>query len=430
MFKKRTLIKKKRSFKRRTPGGGVVTRPSLYRSLNSERRQIHKHVMGYVYTTALNTQTGWSGTVNSQSIQFFFVFDGLWVQVGGNAAVFVGSFDNTAYLTGIYEKYRIKKVVCEIVCGSNNSPVNSTTQFSTGANTSGQTTNTVGLTGMYNASSPVQVGTSSWNVAAAGVSHTTALKNDGTLWAWGGNSIGQLGNNDGALASQSSPIQIGTSSWNAVYAGYNYTYALSSNGLLYGWGSNANNQLVGLTYTPGLNNASSPVQVGTSTWNLAIAGQSMTMAIRTDNTLWGWGYGISGVLGINNNVNYSSPTQIGTNSWLSIATGAAYTIATDSTSKLYGWGTNAVGQLGAPFGYNFTYGGNAFSPIQVGTSSWSAVAAAPTASHTAAIRSDGTLFMWGNNAVGQLGTAVPVFNGAANTSSPTQVNFGSWGSTP
>ena len=131
MFKKRTLIKKKRSFKRRTPGGGVVTRPSLYRSLNSERRQIHKHVMGYVYTTALNTQTGWSGTVNSQSIQFFFVFDGLWVQVGGNAAVFVGSFDNTAYLTGIYEKYRIKKVVCEIVCGSNNSPVNSTTQFST-----------------------------------------------------------------------------------------------------------------------------------------------------------------------------------------------------------------------------------------------------------------------------------------------------------
>ena len=119
---------------------------------------------------------------------------------------------------------------------------------------------------------------------------------DGTLWGWGSNPYGNLGTNN--ITSYSSPVQVGTSSWSSVSAGGGtnvlFTMAIRSDGTLWGWGRNTNGNLG----TNNITNYSSPVQVGTSSWSSVSAGGSHTMAIRSDGTLWGWGYNGQGQLGL------------------------------------------------------------------------------------------------------------------------------------
>ena len=150
---------------------------------------------------------------------------------------------------------------------------------------------------MANKSSPAQVGTATnWQAVAAGSSHTVALRSDGTLWAWGWNEFGQLGNGtDGTFAREFSPVQVGTATnWQAVAAGWYHTVALKSDGTLWAWGQNDYCQLGDGTTA----NKSSPVQVGTATnWQAVAAGQCHTVALKSDGTLWAWGYNRYGAVG-------------------------------------------------------------------------------------------------------------------------------------
>jgi len=172
-------------------------------------------------------------------------------------------------------------------------------------------------------SSPKQVGSlTTWAKASISSKRCTTIKTDGTLWVWGDNAKGALG--DGTTIAKSSPIQIGAlTTWAKVSSlGSVHTAAVKTDGTLWTWGQGAFGKL-------GLGNEtdySSPKQVGSLTnWAQPFTIGSSTFAIKTDGTLWGWGYnGTKGVLGLGNSTHYSSPKQVGAlTTWLSIVSESA-----------------------------------------------------------------------------------------------------------
>ena len=231
---------------------------------------------------------------------------------------------------------------------------------------------------------PTQVGTSSWSYVSVGDVHILAIRSDGTLWGWGGNTSGQVG--DGTTDSKADMQLISSSSWTVVSAGLTHSAAIRSDGALFTWGGNLNGQL-GSTL---LGNVSAPVKIGSSSWTSVSAGTSHTAAIRTDGALFAWGGNGLGQLGDGTTVSRSSPVQVGSSSWTSVsAGGTAITSAIRTDGALFLWGYAAT---------TFLYNLNAFntsSPAQVGSSSWTSVSAGY--STMSAIRSDGVLHAWGAN---------------------------------
>lgn len=227
-------------------------------------------------------------------------------------------------------------------------------------------TGNLGLGDLTNRSSPTQVGTdTNWAPfkLSAQQQQVLAIKTDGTLWAWGNNSAGQLG--DGTAASKSSPVQIGSgTNWGWVHSGYQHTFAIKTDGTLWAWGSNGNGAL-GLNVNPAVN-YSSPVQVGTDTnWRYAFAGYSgVSYAQRSDGTLWTWGNPASGALADNQAVTYrSSPVQVGSSTnWKMKYVRQSYSPGNGlRDSGLWVWGNNSTGELGQNNANNYS------SPVQVGT---------------------------------------------------------------
>ena len=251
-----------------------------------------------------------------------------------------------------------------------------------------------------NRSSPVQTIAfgSNWKQIAVGNDRTAAVKNDGTLWCWGYNTYGNLGDN--TSTHRSSPIQtiaFGTN-WKQVDFGNAHTAAIKTDGTLWTWGhvSSGYNGLGDNTNV----SKSSPVQTiaGGTNWMQVSAGNYNTAAIKTDGTLWIWGFNGYGALGDNTTTSRSSPVQTiagGTN-WKQVSIdGYATAIKNDGT--LWTWGYNEFGQLGDNTATSRS------SPVQTITrgTNWKQVSAGKY--HTAAIKTDGTLWLWGGNSNGQLG---------------------------
>ena len=259
--------------------------------------------------------------------------------------------------------------------------------------------------------------TSTKELIACGYFNAFAINSNGNLWAWGGNSYGQLGLGD--ITHRSSPVQVGTSAWSKIAADF-HTVAIQSNGTLWGWGRNSVGQL-GLSDSA---DRSSPVQIGTSSnWAQVSVRSSQesfpqrrgnTLAIKTDGTLWAWGQNVFGQLGLSNTISRYSPVQVGTESyWSQISCGYEHTVALQSNGTLWSWGYNGQGQLGLNTSTTAVY-----SPAQIGTlSSWSKISAGKYS--TLAIKTDGTLWAWGSNQYGQLG--VGVNSNSLNYSTPVQI---------
>ena len=277
-----------------------------------------------------------------------------------------------------------------------------------GAGSRGQLGN--GSLALHN--TPVQVGTdTNWRNVAAGMEHTMAIRQDGTLWGWGTNAHGQLG--DGTWLQRNTPVQIGTeSNWRSVSTSGEHTVAIRTDGTLWAWGTNASGQLGDGTWQV----RNTPQQIGTDTnWRSASAGGALrgamatppqsvtghTIAVRTDGTLWAWGINANGQLGDGTWTVRNTPQRIGTDTnWSTVEAGMEHSMATRQDGTLWAWGRNSSGQLGdGTWQVRNT-------PQQVGTdANWSRVAAGTR--HTLALRTDGTLWAWGHNGSLQLGDGSP-----------------------
>ena len=244
---------------------------------------------------------------------------------------------------------------------------------------------------------------------AAGAFHSLALKTDGTLWAWGENWTGQLG--DGSSLNRTSPVYVLSGVSDIAAAGdaiYGHSLALKTDGSLWAWGYNADSQLGdGTTAT-----RKTPIQVMNDVAAMEAGGFYIwfhTFAIKTDGSLWAWGYNRNGQLGDGTTTSRRNPVQVLTGV-AAISTGASHTLALKTDGSLWAWGYNAYGELGDGTTTN------RLLPVQVLTG----VAAVSTgAYHTMAVKTDGSLWAWGYNAYGQLGDGT-----TTNRSTPVQVLTG------
>jgi alpha-tubulin suppressor-like RCC1 family protein len=244
-----------------------------------------------------------------------------------------------------------------------------------------------------------QVGTeTSWSQVSASNGFTIALKTNGTLWAWGQNDFYQMGNGT-CCNNRLSPSQVGIDSdWVAIEtAGVIRTaLALKSNGTLWGWGGNS----TGLIGPSNVGSRQYPTQLRSDTdWSTISTGNGHALALKTNGTLWGWGAGNEGQAGDTFPEIYfrDTPVQIGTESnWVYIGTGYATSYAIKNNGTLWGWGSNDYGQVGDGTLVDQR------QPVQIGTDTdW--VKAMGGFSHGLAQKANGAIYTWGTNDFGQLG---------------------------
>jgi hypothetical protein len=246
---------------------------------------------------------------------------------------------------------------------------------------------------------PTKIGTGKWLYVAAGKAHSLGIDDKGALWAWGRNFNGQLG--DATVLPRLAPVKItvaGTATWTAVAAGDTHSLGRRSDGTLWAWGGNASGQLGNGDATGADVNA--PVQVGTQSWASISAGGSHSAAIRTEGTLWTWGDNLSGQLGLSSTTKSAVPVQVvlagNANNWSAVSAGLKHTVAIRTDGTLWTWGSNSNGQIGNNTLLDQT------APVQIGTSTgWTSVAAG--GQHSIGMMLDNTLWTWGLNADGQLG---------------------------
>ena len=276
-------------------------------------------------------------------------------------------------------------------------------------------------------SSPTQIPGTTWANVHAWNHAGVAVKTDGTMWAWGSNTYGTLGQNN--RTHQSSPVQVGTNTtWSSTggkIGGGSGFGAIKTDGTLWMWGRNWRGGL-GLN---DINFRSSPTQVGTATNWKTIYGNGLSFgASKTDGTMWVWGRSWGGGLGQNQGANNdsnsrSSPTQIPGTDWAIVTGRGAVGIASKTDGSLWSWGYNIRGELGQN---GSGPSSQKSSPVQVGTdTNWPKADANfdqlfNQPSLSGAIKTDGTLWMWAANTSGQLGQ-----NDTDHRSSPCQIP-GTW----
>ncbi len=283
------------------------------------------------------------------------------------------------------------------------------TLWSWGRNNIGQ----IGNNTITDHSSPVQIPGTQWSEIAGGNAFSLARKSDGTLWSWGNNCFGQLADN--TITYRSSPVQIPGTQWSEIASGSNHSLARKSDGTLWSWGHNDDGQLGDITSALG-GRKSSPVQVPGTNWTDISAGPRHSLARKSDNTLWSWGENGNGQLGDNTTTPRSSPVQIPGTQWTDISAGDSHSLARKSDGTLWSWGKNNNGQLGNSESGAYTPCRS--SPIQIPGTQWTDISAG---THSLARKSDGTLWVWGAGGGGRLG------NGQTNPrSSPVQIPGTSW----
>lgn len=244
---------------------------------------------------------------------------------------------------------------------------------------------------------PLKVGTDIWQFISSCPSHTIAIKADGTLWAWGSNTLGQLG--DGTNINRLTPVQIGTdNNWKSasVNSVGKHSLAIKTDGTLWAWGGNNYGQLGdGTSISKNI-----PIQIGTDTdWKSIDTGFNFSVAIKTNGTLWSWGINNYGQLGLGHQMNRSTPQQIGINNdWITFRIQYETCHAIKSNGTLWAWGSNnPTSELYYYLGDGTTAAYRS-SPTQIGTdNNWTHLGA-----HSA-IKSNGTLWGWGFNLGGQVG---------------------------
>lgn len=230
---------------------------------------------------------------------------------------------------------------------------------------------------------------------ATGQYHSLAVKNDGTVWAWGDNWDSQLG--DGTNQDRYQPVKVkGLTGIIEISAGYDFSMALKNDGTVWVWGDNSNGVL-GVEYDS-INIASEPVQVKGLEDVVAIAaGQYHCVALKRDGTVWTWGANWSGALGDGTYDSRHTPGMVQSMTDVkSIAAGYCTSIVLKNDGTVWAWGANWDGQLGN----GTTESSNVPVKVQELTD---VVYIAADYEHVLAVKNDGTAWAWGYNGYGQLG---------------------------
>ena len=255
---------------------------------------------------------------------------------------------------------------------------------------------------------PVMIGNDkNWKQVSNCAFSALALKTDSTLWAWGDNFYGQLG--DGTFDSKLSPVKVGSDKWIYISAGSFSSFGIKADGTLWAWGENADGQF---------NYINSPLKVDNSKWIAVSAGDSHFLGIKSDSTLWARGDNSNGQLGDGTFNPSQTPILISSAKWKSISAGNQYNMAIKSDGTLWTWGFNYFGQLG-----NGASMVSENTPAKVGLDkTWIAIKASQN-NHSLAIKSDHSLWAWGYNGSGQLGDGTK-----DDALSPKKIGNDSWSS--
>jgi alpha-tubulin suppressor-like RCC1 family protein len=252
--------------------------------------------------------------------------------------------------------------------------------------------------------------------AIGGLGHSTTLKADGTLWSWGKNNYGQLGDNSTVDRPTMVAISTDFKDWSNFAAGDFHTMAIRKDGSLWGWGFNQSGQIGNKTNVDQL----VPVQIGTEKpWAAVKAGTGHTIALKK-GTLWAWGRNDQSQLGLgvaddkNDGSGKDNTTQVklvpnapaafADSLWSSIAAGSAFSVARNTSGAVYTWGANDKGQLGRGNTTTVAPAANVPTVVQVSGADFTALNIAAGGSHALAIGRDGAIYAWGLNSSGQLGT--------------------------
>ncbi|MBO3101928.1 DUF4214 domain-containing protein [Cellulomonas fengjieae] len=256
--------------------------------------------------------------------------------------------------------------------------------------------------------------TAQWAAVSVSTSHTLGIKTDGSLWSWGDNRLGQLG--DGTTTDRELPEPLGTrTDWASVSAGDEFSLAVAKDGTLWAWGYASQGHPGDATTVRW-----SPERIGTSTdWASAVASGGFAVATKRDGSLWAWGDNYAGQLGDGTTTDRVAPARVGTGTWSSVAVGFDHVVGIASDGTLWAWGVRSRRGMVTE---------SALSPVQLGTANdWRTVAAGYEVS--GAIRADGSLWTWGTSASTELlgdgstaGRVDPVQVGAG--TSWTSVSFG------
>ena len=256
----------------------------------------------------------------------------------------------------------------------------------------------------------------------SGVSHAAIVTSAGEVWAWGANNLGQLG--DQTVTIRSSPVSVvGGHSFTQISCGSQHTVGLKSgDGSVWGWGFNTSGQLGDLTLT----NKSSPVALqGGISFTKVLAGETFTVGLQASGQVWCWGSGTVGKLGNNTLTTTSSPVSVtGGFSFIDIAVGLRFTLGLLANGQIWAWG-NGNGLSYNPLGNGGS--ADASSPVSVsgsGTRSYGAVFAGDITSWGL----NGTaMWGWGRGADNQMGQGA-TGSTFTPTALATQGGTYSWGS--
>ncbi len=195
--------------------------------------------------------------------------------------------------------------------------------------------------------SPTQVETATdWLIIATGQGHTCGIRQPGTLWCWGRNTDGELGMGTGAPAQLRVPTQTGVDNdWVHIAAGQQHTCGIRKPGTLWCWGRGSSSQL-GIAGKP--SPVRTPTKIGNANnWADVAVNTLHTCGVQTDGTLWCWGRGVEGQLGLAIAQETEIPTQVGSDTdWATVSTGRFHSCATKDSGTIWCTGPNANGQLG------------------------------------------------------------------------------------
>ncbi|MCL2556978.1 MAG: InlB B-repeat-containing protein, partial [Treponema sp.] len=310
--------------------------------------------------------------------------------------------------------------------------------WSWGDNSHGQLGRAVNATTPHNL--PGRVGEySDWLEVGGGVRNTLGIRQEGrgagqggSLWSWGAAGSGALGL-PGVTANQDRPIRVGNwNDWIAVAGGVDVSYGLRLDGTLWAWGANNVGQIGDGT------NASrdAPTRVGSAAqirgdqgeWLFSSVSSTVAhaVAVRRDGTLWAWGNGSSGRLGNGFEANAHAPVQAlhpqaaQGRRWVTASAGQDFTVAVDDQGVAWSWGFNGGGTLGRS---DLPNGGRALLPGRInhdhsGANAWRFVQAGRN--HSMGLTMDGRLFTWGQDGHGQATGAVRVNLSVPNVLSPRE----------